>query len=181
VAVLVDVRSKVDITSLVSYPISTVSFTGGIWQQDFNLINNTTNTYVPYVDFNVIGISTPSVRVINADNGGSGASPANAALFSFSSRLGSDQLFSPSETSGVRTVRFQDTSAVMFSWDVQVTAYVATGTSSSSSSSSSGNTPPPPASGGASGLVPLTKLTAVMRFTANPLTKTVTKQLIKLQ
>jgi hypothetical protein len=70
----------------------------------------------------------------------------------------------------------------MFSWDVQGTAYVGTGTSSSSSSSSSsGSSAPPPASGGAGGLLPLTKLTAVMRFTANPLTKTVTKQLIKLQ
>src|SRR4029077_9600150 len=98
-----------------------------VWQQDFNLINNTTNTYVPYVEANVIGISTPSVRVINADNGGSGASPANAALFSFSSKLGADQLFGPNETSGARTVRFQDTSAVMFTWDVQVTAYVQNG------------------------------------------------------
>src|SRR5205823_4354196 len=35
VTVLVDTRSKVDITSLVSYPISNVSFTGGVWQQDF--------------------------------------------------------------------------------------------------------------------------------------------------
>ena len=165
---------------MITYPISNISFTGGVWQQDFNLVNNTTNNYVPYVDFNIIGISTPNVRVINADNGGSGTSPANAALFSFSSKLGADQLFTPNETSGARTVRFQDTQAVMFSWDVQVTAYVANGTqpagASQGSSSSSGST------GSSSGLptLPLTKISGVMRFTANPLTKQVTSQLIKL-
>jgi hypothetical protein len=180
VSVVVDTRSKVDITTLVSYPISNVSFTGGVWQQDVNLVNNTTNNYVPYVDFNVIGISTPNVRVINADNGGSGASPANAALFSFSSRLGSDQIFSPAETTGSRTVRFQDTSAVMFSWDVQVTAYVSTGAPAGSTQSPSGGSSTPASGGLPIGNLPLTKVSAVMRFTANPLTKTVTSQLIKL-
>ena len=136
VTVLVDTRSKVDITTLVSYPISNVSFTGGIWQQDFTLTNNTTNNYVPYVDFNIIGISTPSVRVINADNGGSGAARQTRAV-QLLIEAGSDQLFSPNETSGARTVRFQDTSAVMFSWDVQVTAYVQNGAQPAGSQSSS--------------------------------------------
>ena len=180
VTVLVDVRSKIDITSLVSYPISNVSFTGGVWQQDINLINNTTNNYVPYVDFNVVGISTPSVRVINADNGGSGASPANAALFGFSAKLGSDQIFSPNETSGARTVRFQDTSAVMFSWDVQVTAYLQNGAQPNSSQQSSSSTGGSSGTSGGLPALPLTKVSAVMRFTANPLTGTVTSQLIKL-
>ena len=184
VSVVVEQRSRIDITSLVSYPISNISLVGGVWQQDVNLINNSAQVYVPFVDFNVIAVNSASgnVRVINSDNGGSGKGSANAALFSFSQKLGDDQLFSPAETTSSRTLRFQDSASEMFSWDVQVTAYVGTGTSSSSSSSSSsGSTQPPPASGGASGLLPLTKLTAVMRFTANPLTKTVTKQLIKLQ
>jgi hypothetical protein len=184
VSVLVDVRSKVDITSLVSYPISNVSFTGGVWQQDFNLINNTTNTYVPYIEANVIGISTPNVRVINADNGGSGTSTATPALFSFSAKLGADQLFSPNETSSARTVRFQDTSAVMFTWDVQVTAYVQSGAQPNGSQSSSSSGGSSGSGGSGSGLpnvnLPLTKISAVMRFTANPLTRTVTSQLIKL-
>ncbi len=180
VTVLVDTRSKVDITTLVSYPISNVSFSGGVWQQDFNLVNNTTNSYVPFVDFNVVSISTSSVRVINADNGGSGANASNPALFSFSSKLGSDQVFTPNETSGSRTVRFQDTSAVMFSWDVQVTAYVQNGAQPGAGQ------PAPPSGGGSdsgSGLptLPLTKVTGVMRFTANPLTRTVTSQLISLK
>ncbi|MDQ1637377.1 MAG: hypothetical protein QOF62_716 [Pyrinomonadaceae bacterium] len=183
VSVLVDQRNKVDITSLVSYPISNVSFTGGVWQQDVNLINNATNTYLPFVDFNVIGLSSPNVRVINADNGKNGTSPTNAALFSFTQKLGSDQLFSPAETTGSRTVRFQDSFSEMFSWDVQATAYIGTGGSSSSSSSSSSGGSQSSSSSGVlpTGALPLTKITAVMRFTVNPLTKTVTSQLIRLQ
>lgn len=185
VSVLVDTRSKVDITRLISYPISNVSLSGGVWQQDVTLVNNTTNTYVPYVDFNVVGVTSASgtVRVINADNNQNGTSPSNAANFSFTSKLGSDQIFSPAETSGARTVRFQDSAFEMFSWDVQVTAYVQTGSSSTSSSqsSSSSSSATSSSSGLPSATSPLTKLTAVMRFTANPATKTVTSTLISLK
>ena len=183
VSVVVEQRSRIDITSLVSYPISNISLVGGVWQQDVNLINNSAQAYVPFVDFNIIAVNSASgnVRVINSDNGGSGQGGANAALFSFSQKLGDDQLFTPAETTASRTVRFQDSASEMFTWDVQVTAYVGTGTSSSAgSSSSSGGTTPPPANG-AGGLLPLTKLTAVMRFTANPLTKKVSSQLISLK
>ena len=188
VSVIVDARSQVDITTLVSYPVSNISLSGGVWQQDVNLVNNTTNTYVPYVDFNVVGVTSASgtVRVINADNTMNGTSPANAALFSFTNRLGTDQIFSPAETTASRTVRFQDSASEMFSWDVQVTAYQqaatfgganpmeSAGSSSSGSASSSG-------AGSPTAKSLLTKVTAVMRFTANPLTKTVTSKLISLK
>ncbi|HXI25327.1 MAG TPA: S8 family serine peptidase [Pyrinomonadaceae bacterium] len=185
VSVLVATRSKVDITSLVSYPISNVSFAGGVWQQDVNLVNNTTNAYVPFVDFNVVGITsaTGTVRIINADNSQNGTTPANAAQFSFTNKLGADQIFDPAETSGSRTVRFQDSASEMFSWDVQVTAYVATGGSSGASSQSSSSGGSSQSSSGSlpSVNLPLTKVSAVMRFTANPLTKTVTSKLISLK
>jgi hypothetical protein len=182
--IVVSQRTKVDITNQISYPLSNVSLVNGIWQQDFNLVNNSTQTYLPLVDFNVIGIHSGSgtVRVMNADNGKTGTSPADAALFGFSQKLGSDQIFSSGETTGSRTVRFQDSAYEMFSWDVVATAYVGTGGSSSSSSSSPAAAPSPPAGSGAPGnLLPLSKITAVMRFTANPLTKTVTAQLISLK
>ena len=149
------------------------------------MVNNTTNTYVPYVDFNVVGVTSASgtVRVINADNGMTGTTPTNAALFSFTNKLGADQILSPSETTAARTIRFQDSASEMFSWDVQVTAYVGTGgaSSSSSQSSSSGSSSQSSSGGLPSANLPLTKLTAVMRFTANPLTKTVTSKLISLK
>lgn len=181
VSVTVDARSKVDITSLISYPVSNVTLSGGVWQQDINIINNSTNSYVPFVDFNIISITSASgnVRVNNADNGGTGKTAASPALFSFSGKLGSDSIFSPAETSGARTMRFQNTASELFSWDVQVTAYLSSGGAASGSSSQ-----PPPSGGSGSnstGNLPLTKLTAVMRFTANPLTRTVSSQLISVK
>jgi subtilisin family serine protease len=187
VSVVVDARSQVDITSMVSYPVSNISFSGGIWQQDVNLVNNSTKTYLPYVDFNVIGLtSTTGVRVINADNNQSGTSPANFAQFGFSNKLGSDQLFSPAETTASRTIRFQDTAAEMFSWDVQVTAYQPAGNVAGANGIDSPNSGSGGSSSSSSGTAPsanlrLTKVTAVMRFTANPLTKTVTSKLISLK
>ena len=185
VSVLVANRSKVDITNVVSYPISNVSLSGGVWQQDVSLVNNTANAYVPFVDFNVVGVTSASgtVRVINADNSQNGTSLSNAANFSFTNKLGSNQIFDPAETTASRTIRFQNSASEMFSWDVQVTAYVANVESSGASSPvPPGDSQPPPSSGGSSSAnSPLTKISAVMRFTANPLTKTVTSKLISLK
>ncbi|MFS8086365.1 MAG: hypothetical protein ACMG6H_12105, partial [Acidobacteriota bacterium] len=184
VKVVVSSRTKVNITNQISYPLSNVSLVNGVWQQDVSLVNNSTQTYLPLVDFNVIGIQSVSgtVKVINADNGKDGKSSANAALFDFSQKLGADQMFTTGETSGPRTIRFQDSNFEMFTWDVVATAYVGTGGSSSSSSSSSGSSQSAPSGSGSPGsLLPLSKVTAVMRFTANPLTKTVTAQLISVK
>jgi hypothetical protein len=72
----------------------------------------------------------------------------------------------------------------MFTWDVQVTAYVQNGAQPNGSQGSSSGGGSSGSVGSGSGLpnvnLPLTKVSAVMRFTANPLTKTVTSQLIKL-
>jgi hypothetical protein len=104
-------------------------------------------------------------------------------LFGFSQKLGADQQFTPGEPTSTRTIRLQDSAMALASVDVLVTAYVGTGGSSSSSSSSSsgGSQSSSSGGGGATSILPLTKITAVMRFTVNPLTKTVTSQLIKLQ
>jgi subtilisin family serine protease len=184
VSVLVDQRSQVDITSQVSRSVSNVSLNGGVFQLDLALTNNSAQTYIPRVDLNVVSISSTSntVKVINADNGNDGTSSANAALFGYSQQIGSDEMFTPNEITSPRTLRFQDNASEMFTFDAVVTAYVSTGGSSSTSSSS----PPsqPQSSSGTSatrGLLPLTQLKAVLRFTANPLTKTVTAQLISLK
>jgi hypothetical protein len=182
--IVVNQRSLVDITSQVSWPFSTTSFnnTTKVYEYDIYLVNNSTQTYVPLVDLNVVSITsgTGTVKAINADNGKDGKSLANAARFSYSQSLGSDEMFSPSEATSTRALRFQDNAGEMFTFDAVATAYVSSGGTSSSSSSASA--PTSPSGGGGSGsLLPLTKVTAVMRFTANPLTKTATAQLIKLQ
>jgi subtilisin family serine protease len=183
-SVLVDQRSKVDITNQVNKAIANVSLSGGVFQLDLAMTNNSTQTYVPMVDLNVISISSTSgtVKVTNADNGKDGKSQANAALFGYSQKIGSDEMFSPAEVTSARTLRFQDNASEMFTFDAVVTAYLQTGGASSSSSSSSSSQQQ--SSSGASatgGLAPLTQLKAVLRFTANPLTKTVTVTLISLQ
>lgn len=184
VSVLVDRRSKVDITSLVTRAISNVSLSGGVFQLDLAITNNSSQSYVPFVDVNVIGITsgTGTVKVVNADNGKSGTSLTNAALFGYSQKLGTDQIFSPAEVAGSRTLRFQDSASELFNFDAVVTAYLSTG---GGSGTSGGSTEPlsggqsAAGSGDAAGV--LSKVTAVLRFTANPLTKTVTAQLVSLQ
>lgn len=181
-SVLVDQRSKVDITSLVSRAISNVSITGGVFQLDLALTSTSTQTYVPLMDLNVVGINSPTgtVRVANAENGKNGTSVANAALFSYSQKLGSDEQFTPGETTGTRTLRFQDNASELFAFDAVVTAYLSTGGSGAAGGSSAPQGGAPPSGGSNSGN-PLTQITAVMRFTANPITKTVTAQLISLR
>ena len=70
----------------------------------------------------------------------------------------------------------------MFTWDVQVTAYVGTGGAAGASQAPpAGGSQPPSSGNGLPGQLPLMKVTGVMRFTANPLTKKVTAQLISLK
>lgn len=183
VSVLVDQRSKVDITNLVTQAISNVSLSGGVFQLDLAMTSNSTEAYVPHVDLNVVGVNSASgtVKVANADNGKDGKSIANAALFSYSQKLGADQVFTPAEVSGTRTLRFQDNTSEMFTFDVIVTAFVATGSGGSAGTQSA---PAPPASGGSgsglTGQLPLTQITQRLRFTANPLTRQITATLISL-
>jgi subtilisin family serine protease len=183
VSVLVSARTKVDITSLVDYPVSNFTCcSGGIAQLDVNLKSKSSQTYVPFVDFNVIRITstTGTVRVKNADNGKTGLDPANPALFKFTDQLGADQLFRPNETTGARTIQFYN-NGEMASWDVLVTAYVGTNPPPGESGASAGSSSSSGSASDPTGLLSLTKVTAVMRFTYNPLTKTVTKQLVSLK
>lgn len=183
-SIVVDHRSQVDITSLITRAVSNVSLTGGVFQLDVSIINNSkSQTYVPFIDLNVVGINstTGTVKVVNADNGKDGKSTANAALFSYSDKLGTDQMFSAEEVSGTRTFRFQDSASEMFTFDAVVTAYVSTGGGGEGGGSSTAPTGggQSASGGGPSGL--LSRFTAVMRFTANPLTRSVTAQLISLR
>jgi hypothetical protein len=176
VKVLVDRRSKVNITNQVSTAISNVSFTGGVFKLDLNMKNNTTNTYVPFVDLNVVRINSASgtVRVTNADNGGDGRSTSGAALFAYSNLLGADQVFSPAEITGSRSLEFNDSAAELFTFDVVVTAYKRTG-------GGSGPTAGGTASAGAGpGETPdsSSPLGLLMRISVNPLTRVVSVSLL---
>jgi subtilisin family serine protease len=183
-SIVVGQRTQVDITSVVNRAISNISNVDHVFQVDISLKNNSTQTYLPVVDMNVIGLSsTTGVKAINADNLKDGTSMANAALYGYSNKLGADEQFTADEKTAARTLRFQNNADEMFTFDAIVTAYIGTGGggSSASSSSSGSGAQAPPSGGGAPGVLSLSKVTAVMRFTANPLTKTVTAQLIRLK
>lgn len=180
-SVVVDRRTKVDITTVIQTAISNVSLTGGVFKLDLNVRNNSTATYLPIVDLNVVRISSTSgtVRVRNADNGGNGTSLTNAALFGYSNQLGVDQIFSPAEVSSSRTLEFNDNASELFTFDVVVTAYQSIGGTGGAGAPGSGS------GGGSTGgtsqsgtSTPLTTLTRVMRITANPLTGIVSASLL---
>jgi len=182
-SIIVDHRSLVDITSQVKTLVSNVSLAGGVFSLDLTMTNNTASTnYVPFVQLNVINISSTSgtVRASNADNGGSGLGASNPALFDYSNQLGADQIFSAAETTSARTLRFADSAAEMFQFDVNASAFLkssngGSGSQSNQSSGSSGATP----NQGTLSLPGINLLTArKIHFTVNPLTKSVTAQLV---
>jgi len=181
VSVIVDPRSKVDITSMVTRAVSNVSLSGGVFQLDLAMTNNSAQTYVPYVDLNVVGVNsgTGTVKVMNADNNQDGKSGATAALFGYSNNLGSDQKYSPAEVTSPKTLRFQDSSSELFTFDAVVTGYVSSGSGAGSGATQTSGPAANTTAGSPTGV--LSQFKAVLRFTANPLTKTVTTQLVSLK
>ncbi len=181
-AIVVDHRTLTDISTQVKTAISNVSLTSGLFKMDMTLTNQSANTYFPMVNLNVVRVSSTSgtVSVKNADNGGSGTSATTPALFDYSNKLGTDQIFSPAETTSSRTLQFNDSASEMFTFDVAVTAYTRsagagatngnTGSSQSNTTSSQSNTLP----------LSLNGVTNVLRFTVNPLTRSVTTQVLPL-
>ncbi|HEY6189054.1 MAG TPA: S8 family serine peptidase [Pyrinomonadaceae bacterium] len=178
--ILVDLRGKVDITGQVEKAISNVSFTGGVFKLDLNFKNISASNYVPLVEANVVGISSTSgtVSVKNADNGADGKSAATAALYRYSNLLGADQVFTTGETTGNRSLEFNDPSAEMFNFSVVLTAYQSG--AAGIAAPGGGAAPGAGGTGGSSGSgTSIQSLTKVLRFTVNPLTRTVTAQLIR--
>jgi hypothetical protein len=176
-SITTDIRGKVDITSTTSSAISNVSLIGGVFKLNLDLTNNSASTYVPLVEFNIIGINSASgtVSVLNADNGGDGKSAGSMALFGYSNLLGADQMFTGAEKTGVRTLNFRDTTGEMFSFDAVVTAYQNGSGGAGAAAPAGGGAP----AGGSSGSpLSLPTLPKVMRYTVNPLTKTVTAKLL---
>lgn len=178
--IVVDQRAKVEITNLVRTAMSNVSLSGGVFQLDLNMLNQSGAVYVPLVEFKVVSITSGSgtVAVINSDNGGNGNSTASAALFDYSHQLGSDEQFISNEVTGNRTLRFQDNNSELFTFSAIVTAYQRVG------GGDSGGSAPPPA-GGSSGTsgssTTLQGLTSLMRFAVNPVLRTVSVSIVPIR
>ncbi len=181
-SVTVDQRVLERITRKVATSISNVSFVDGVFSLDLAMTNQDDEDYVPLVELNVVKIQSASgtVEAINADNGGSGVNRPNRALYDYSYQLGGDDRFSAGETSGVRTLQFSDPAAELFTFKVCVTAYRQVGAGAGSESGAGG-------SGGEGSSAPesgddsiLDEMTAVLEFTADPLTGTVLVSLVEI-
>jgi len=122
--VVVDARHEIAISEHVSWRIVAASFAGGIFSVDLVLINNSSETFLNPVTLHVTGIQGGSgeIRVLNADNNGSGTSPADRAIFSYAAQMG-DDAFSPGEASAPRTLRFADPNGQLFTFQAETRAH----------------------------------------------------------
>lgn len=173
----IDRRCKINITKTTQSAISNVSFLNGVFQLNLDHTNGASSTYYPLVEMRIVRINstTGTVSVINADNGGNGTSSNTAALFGYSNLLGSDDAFTSGEKTGARTIQFRDSASEMFSFEAVVSAYKVKGNGGTGGTTSSGTTTPQPDA--SDPLLP--DLTALVRFTVNPLTRQVTTQLLQ--
>jgi subtilisin family serine protease len=164
--ILVDPRVEEVITASVASTIASTSFSGGVFSVDLQLSNQSTNTYVPFVKLDLVRIQSTSgtVRAINADNGGNGLSAATFARYEYGTKLGADEKWTPAETTGARTLRFQDTLGELFTFDVAVTASRRTTVDNFAGGGGAGS--------GGSGSTP-SGSTSLLSFRVNPLTGSV--------
>lgn len=110
-----------DVTNALSTAVANVQFTDGAFQFDQTLKNNGVNSaldstaYAP-INFEITSISTPTVTVRNAANGGDGQ--GKPAQFIYNESLAGRQ------TSTAKRLIFNDPQAQLFSFDALITARV---------------------------------------------------------
>ena len=169
-SVLVDERSQANLTNKVSTAISGVSFTNGVFSFDMAMTNDSSQDYVPHLDLTIRKIKSASgqVTVMNADNGGIGTNQ-DRAIFSYSNAVGSEQVFSAGETSGVRHMEFANPASELFQVYLKVTGYKSTGDSAETASASASDAAPEE---------DLTLTEQLLELTINPITGDVVSQLV---
>jgi hypothetical protein len=111
-----------DVTSVLKASIANPTIGGGVFEFDQTLRNDGVSSpdgiaYSP-INFKIISISDPTVKVINADNGGDGQ--VNPASFIYNQSLPSGA------TSSARHLRFSNPNSRMFTFNAVITARVRT-------------------------------------------------------
>ena len=182
-SITVSRRAPVDATASINPVNKSIVFPAGSTEIVTALKNQSSATFYPNVLFEIVSVESTgnSVSVANADNGGNGLS--QSAVFNYSDKFGAD--LAPNEESETRMIKFNNPNTVMFTYTVRVVAHVPTGsgtTSGTSGGSTSGGTTGGTSTSGTTttgtsgGLLSGVKF---IKFTVNPLTKTVTSQIIK--
>jgi subtilisin family serine protease len=168
VDVLVDLRSQVDITAQIKTNISNYDLGNGISSLDLSITNKSDNNFVPKIELQAFDLQSNSgtVRLLNAENGGS-AIGEDRGMFDYSQTIGSDDTFTANETSDAITLQFSNAQSELYFFDVSVLA----SEQSSSTSTSASNTQEESAG-------QPTLVEQVLRVTVNPLTGSVTTELV---
>ena len=113
-----------DISTSIKASVISPTIAGGVFEFDQTLLNNgiSSSDGVAYgpITFKIVSISDPTVKVINADNGGDGQS--NPATFVYNQSLASGA------TSAARHLKFSDLQSHLFTFTAIVTARVRTAT-----------------------------------------------------
>jgi hypothetical protein len=181
-SITVSRRAETDATDSIAPINRSVTFPAGATELVTALKNNSTTTFYPNMRFEIVSVQSTgnSVKVTNADNGGDGVN--NVAVFDYSQLIGDS--FAPGAESGNKTIRFANPNMILFTFTARVKANVLTGsaTSSGTTSSSTGGgtsgTSGTSSSGTTSDTGSLSNATQLLKFTVNPLTKTVSVSLL---
>ena len=121
----VDRRLESDVTSMIQTAVSNVSLASGVFEFDQTLKNASSGVIQPPLRFSITAIQSASgtVRVSNADNGGSGVE--RAALFDYSNAVGADRQLSANETSGALRLKFTNPASELFQFTAIVKGHFA--------------------------------------------------------
>ncbi len=176
-AVTVARRAETDASASISPVNKTIVFGAGVTDLTTALRNESGTVFYPTTRLEIVSVESKNstVRVANADNGGDGVT--KPAVYDYSQLVGAD--FQPNEETATRGLRFNNPNTTLFTFTARVIANVpvAGGYSAATTSTSTGSTDGATSGttgGGAIGSgTNSTGSAQLLRFTVNPLTRTI--------
>ncbi|MCA1558037.1 MAG: hypothetical protein LC731_05795 [Acidobacteria bacterium] len=172
-------RMTIDATSSITLVNKTIVFAGGATDLTTALRNQSTTTFFPVTRMEIVSVESSgnSVRVANADNNADGVT--SAAVFDYSQLVGAD--FQPNEETATRGIKFSNPNTVLFTFTARVIASVPSETAGATSTGANGVTTQGSTANGTNTSGSGTNSTGtsllggvkLLKFTVNPLTKTV--------
>lgn len=182
-AIRVSRRVEIDATDYIAPINRSITFPAGATELVTALKNQSTTTFYPNMRFEIVSVQSAgnSVRVANADNNGNGVS--NVAVFDYSQLVGNE--LTANEESSNKTIRFTNPNTVLFTFTARVKANVLAGSailggsSGGSTTGGSGGSGSGSTSGGTTGGAGSGLSSQLLRFTVNPIAKTVSVSLVK--
>ncbi len=175
-AVTIARRAEMDVSAYVSPVNKTIVFGAGVTDVTTALRNQSAAVFYPTTRLEIVSVESSgnTVRVANADNGGDGVT--KVAAYDYSQLVGAD--FQPNEETATRGLRFNNPNTALFTFTARVIANMPLTGSTTTAPTSTGTTGGTTGGSGAigsgtnstGGLLTGAKL---LRFTVNPLTKTI--------